>query len=142
MTHKDGRVVLSAWVEPVLRNHAREAAKAAGVQFSQWVEGAVRRAVADESWAGVLLRQRSEARAALHRIAVLMQCEPDDDDDLVEAVRMLVSERDDAMRALARALDAERTLAACAAALGGVLDYDHLVDEVRRLASEREEVKP
>ena len=95
MTHKDGRVVLSAWVEPVLRDHAREAAKSAGVQFSQWVEGAVRRAVAEESWAGVLLRQRSEARAALHRIAVLMQCEPDDDDDLVEAVRLLVSERDE-----------------------------------------------
>lgn len=42
MSHKDGRVVLSAWVEPVLRDYAREAAKAAGVQFSQWVEGAVR----------------------------------------------------------------------------------------------------
>jgi hypothetical protein len=36
----------------------------------------------------------TEARAALHRIAVLMQCEPDDDDDLVEAVRLLVSECD------------------------------------------------
>ena len=41
-------------------------------------------------------RQRSEARAALHRIAVLMQCEPDDDDDLTEAVRLLVSERNEA----------------------------------------------
>jgi hypothetical protein len=96
VSHKDGRVVLSAWVEPVLRDYAREAAKSAGVQFSQWVEAAVRRAVAEESWAGVLLRQRSEARAALHRIAVLMQCEPDDDDDLTEAVRLLVSERDKA----------------------------------------------
>ena len=26
MSHKDGRVVLSAWVEPVLRDYAREAA--------------------------------------------------------------------------------------------------------------------
>lgn len=92
MSHKDGRVVLSAWVEPVLRDYAREAAKAAGVQFSLWVEGAVQRAVAEESWAGVLLRQRT----ALHRIAVLMQCEPDDDDDLTEAVRLLVSERNEA----------------------------------------------
>ena len=68
-------------------------------------------------WVSVLLRQRDEVTA----------------------------QRDNAIDAskegawMARALDAERTLAACAAALGGVLDYDHLVDEVRRLASEREE---
>ena len=49
MSHKDGRVVLSAWVEPVLRDYAREAAKVAGVQFSRWVEGAVQRAVAEQS---------------------------------------------------------------------------------------------
>jgi hypothetical protein len=49
----------------VLRDYAREAAKSAGVRFSQWVEGAVRRAVAEESWAGVLLRQRDEAQAEL-----------------------------------------------------------------------------
>ena len=54
MTHKDGRVVLSAWVEPVLRDYAREAAKAAGVQFSLWVEGAVQRAVAEQSAAKAL----------------------------------------------------------------------------------------
>ena len=35
--------------------------------------------------------------------------------------------------------DPRNTLAACAAALGGVLDYDHLVEEVRRLASERDD---
>lgn len=49
MSHKDGRVVLSAWVEPVLRDYAREAARAAGVEFSRWVEGAVQRAVAEQS---------------------------------------------------------------------------------------------
>jgi hypothetical protein len=54
VTHKDGRVVLSAWVEPVLRDYAREAAKSAGVQFSQWVEGAVQRAVAEQSAAKAL----------------------------------------------------------------------------------------
>lgn len=54
MSHKDGRVVLSAWVEPVLRDYAREAAKAAGVQFSIWVEGAVQRAVAEQSAAKAL----------------------------------------------------------------------------------------
>ena len=54
MSHKDGRVVLSAWVEPVLRDYAREAAKAAGVRFSLWVEGAVQRAVAEQSAAKAL----------------------------------------------------------------------------------------
>lgn len=54
MSHKDGRVVLSAWVEPVLRDYAREAARAAGVQFSLWVEGAVQRAVAEQSAAKAL----------------------------------------------------------------------------------------
>lgn len=54
MSHKDGRVVLSAWVEPALRDYAREAAKVAGVQFSRWVEGAVQRAVAEQSAAKAL----------------------------------------------------------------------------------------
>jgi len=49
VSHKDGRVMLSAWVEPVLRDYAREAARAAGVEFSRWVEGAVQRAVAEQS---------------------------------------------------------------------------------------------
>jgi hypothetical protein len=54
VTHKGGRVVLSAWVEPVLRDYAREAAKSAGVRFSLWVEGAVQRAVAEQSAAKAL----------------------------------------------------------------------------------------
>jgi hypothetical protein len=37
VSHKDGRVVLSAWVEPVLRDLAREAAKIANLEFSRWV---------------------------------------------------------------------------------------------------------
>ncbi len=49
MSHKDGRVVLSAWVEPVLRDYAREAAKVANLEFSRWVERAVRQTMARES---------------------------------------------------------------------------------------------
>ena len=49
MSHKDGRVVLSAWVDPVLRDYAREAAKVANLEFSRWVERAVRQTMARES---------------------------------------------------------------------------------------------
>lgn len=49
MSHKDGRVMLSAWVDPVLRDYAREAAREAGVPLSRWVERAVQRAMARES---------------------------------------------------------------------------------------------
>lgn len=49
MSHKDGRVVLSAWVNPVLRVYAREAARASGLEFSRWIERAVRQATARES---------------------------------------------------------------------------------------------
>jgi hypothetical protein len=49
MSHKDGRVVLSAWVEPVLRDYARAAAKLANLEFSRWVERAVRQTMARES---------------------------------------------------------------------------------------------
>lgn len=48
MSHRDGRVTLSAWVDPVVRDHARFAAKSAGVEFSKWIERAVQRAVAAE----------------------------------------------------------------------------------------------
>lgn len=49
MSHKDGRVVLSAWVDPVLRDYAREAARLSGLEFSKWVARAVRQAMARES---------------------------------------------------------------------------------------------
>lgn len=49
MSHKDGRVVLSAWVAPVLRDYAREAARASGLEFSRWIERAVRQLAARES---------------------------------------------------------------------------------------------
>jgi len=39
-------------------------------------------------------RERDAARRTLSSIASVMQCEPEDDLDLVEAVRLLVSERD------------------------------------------------
>jgi hypothetical protein len=49
VSHKDGRVVLSAWVDPVLRDHAREAARLSGLEFSRWVARAVRQTMARES---------------------------------------------------------------------------------------------
>lgn len=49
MSHKDGRVVLSAWVDPVLRDYVREAARLSGLEFSRWVERAVRQTMARES---------------------------------------------------------------------------------------------
>ena len=49
MSHQDGRVVLSAWVDPVTRDPAREAARAAGMEFSRWVERAVQMAATRES---------------------------------------------------------------------------------------------
>lgn len=49
MSYRDGRVMLCAWVDPALRDHARVAARSAGVEFSKWVERAVQRAVAEES---------------------------------------------------------------------------------------------
>ncbi len=75
MSHKDGRVVLSAWVEPVLRDYAREAAKMAGLEFSRWVERAVRQTMARESADRALAdaRERGECSscgyAAEHRAA-------------------------------------------------------------------------
>lgn len=50
----DGRVILSAWVDPVLRDHARVAARSAGVEWSKWVERVIQKAVAEESAARAL----------------------------------------------------------------------------------------
>lgn len=65
MSYKDGRVMLSAWVEPVLRDYAREAAKAAGMDYSGWVARAVRQAMARESADRALAAasERGECRA-------------------------------------------------------------------------------
>lgn len=40
--------MLAAWVSPEVRAFARVQAAAAGVEFSRWVEWAVRRAFAEE----------------------------------------------------------------------------------------------
>ena len=45
----DGRVILSARIDPVLREHARTEAKRAGLEFSRWVERVIQKAVAAES---------------------------------------------------------------------------------------------
>ncbi len=39
MSHKDGRVVLSAWVDPVLRDYVREAARLQTFPDSYFFEG-------------------------------------------------------------------------------------------------------
>lgn len=62
MSHKDGRVVLSAWVEPVLRDYARESARASGLEFSRWIERAVRIAAAQESAARAIARFNNETK--------------------------------------------------------------------------------
>ena len=49
MSYRDGRVALSARVEPVLRDYAREAARLSGLEFSRWVERAIRQTMARES---------------------------------------------------------------------------------------------
>lgn len=65
MSHKDGRVVLSAWVDPVLRDYAREAARIAHLEFSRWVERALRQTMARESAdrAMAAARERGECMA-------------------------------------------------------------------------------
>lgn len=49
MSYKDGRVLLSAWVDPVLRDYAREAARLSGLEFSRWVARAVRQTIGREA---------------------------------------------------------------------------------------------
>lgn len=55
-------MILSAWVDPPLREYARVAARSAGLEFSKWVSRAIQRAVAEESSARALreARQRGE----------------------------------------------------------------------------------
>ena len=108
MSHKDGRVVLSAWVEPVLRDYAREAAQAAGVQFSLWVEGAVQRAVAEQS-AAKALRIYPVHASHLTDVVTLLEDEIDKLRAEVERLRRL-SDSKNAQRIAAehRAMVAER----------------------------------
>lgn len=47
--HRKNTVILSAWVDPVLRDYARAEAKASGVSFSEFVSRAVQQAVAAAS---------------------------------------------------------------------------------------------
>ena len=49
MSHRDGRVTLSAWVDPALREYARAEAKRAGIEFSRFIERAVQQAIAKAS---------------------------------------------------------------------------------------------
>jgi hypothetical protein len=49
MKRIDHRVILSARIDPAARDCARVAARAAGLEFSRWVERAIMRATAKES---------------------------------------------------------------------------------------------
>lgn len=68
MSRKDGRVSLPVYVEPVLRDYAREAARLAGLSLSDWVARAVRQAVGRESVARVTA-DAATATAALDKLA-------------------------------------------------------------------------
>lgn len=71
--------------------------------------------------------QLEAARATLRRIAEAMGCEPDDDDDLVEAVRMLVRERDSVLA------ERDRSRATVAETREILAAYDH--ETVQQAAS-------
>ena len=77
MSHKDGRVVLSAWVEPALRDYAREAARRSGLEFSRWVERAVRQTMVRESADRALAdaRERGECSSCEKLRALSRSCE-------------------------------------------------------------------
>jgi len=47
--HRKNTVILSAWVDPALREYARLEAKASGLTFSKFIERAVQQAVAKAS---------------------------------------------------------------------------------------------
>lgn len=128
MSHKDGRVVLSAWVEPVLRDYAREAAKAACIEFSRWVEGAVQRAVAEQSAAKALRTYPVHAS------------------NLTDVVTLLENERDEA-RAEVERLRAEAAAWRATAADKGyssrevAKERDTLREEIARLRAERRQLR-
>lgn len=60
MAHRDGRVILSAWVESDTRDLARIAAKAAGMEFSRWVESVLFRAMTTRPVGGRPRRRKAK----------------------------------------------------------------------------------
>lgn len=46
---RNNRVVLRAWVDPVLREYARLEAEAAGIDFSEFISNAIQQAVSKAS---------------------------------------------------------------------------------------------
>lgn len=56
MSYRDGRVMLTAHVDPATRDHVREAARLAGLDVSRWIERAVMRVMAAESAERALAR--------------------------------------------------------------------------------------
>jgi hypothetical protein len=60
--HRKNTVVLSAWVDPTLREYARLEAKASGLTFSKFVERAVQRAVSEASVNRAIERAKKVAK--------------------------------------------------------------------------------
>lgn len=75
MSHKDGRVVLSAWIDPALRDHVREAARLSGLEFSRWVERAVRQTMARESADRAIRAVMRRARVTRPEFVQSNECE-------------------------------------------------------------------
>jgi hypothetical protein len=85
------------------------------------------------------LRDLRAMRHVLSRIAETMGCEPEDDDDLVEAVRLLVTERDQAKeRARLGMMVASRMQAERDEALALDCSVQHDADAARIAALERD----
>lgn len=98
MSHKDGCVVLSAWVDPVVRDHAREAARAAGIEFSRWVERAVHQTMARESADRALAAAVARAGAVIEAEGCDCDCEHDSEGHDHECERCLACRVEGALR--------------------------------------------
>lgn len=59
-----GKAMLVAWIDAPLRDYAKQAARANGVEFSRWIERVVQQACAEESAARAIRdAEESAARA-------------------------------------------------------------------------------
>ena len=76
MSYKDGRVALMVRVDPALRDRAKRASAAAGLEFSRWVERALEQAL------GSLEEDETEGDPAqADRLEYLPNWPPEETDD-------------------------------------------------------------
>ncbi len=89
-----------------------------------------------------LMAEIARLRDALKRIESLVWYEPDDEDDLVAAVRAMVRERDEARRDFVRVADALGLVSTDdTGRIGQVASVDEVVAAARRIESLRAEVE-